>query len=154
MPHLKLVEPGFEKYTGLFGSVEFENGVSVDVVSIAEAKKLASVVRCEELGTGINPSISQELVDERGLELSQRRQEMAKKVAADGGEKEPEKPKNSEPTSDPVYDYDLSDLEGIADESGIEGLREFASKYDVRGGSIKAIIDSLMARKEESQKGS
>lgn len=154
MPHLKLIEKGWENFTGQFGAVEFEDGVSKDIISMAEAMKLAGVIRCEELESGTNPSVSQEIVDDRQSELSVRKQALADKVSADGGTKEPEEPKNSEPTSNPVYDYEMADLEAVADQSGIEGLRDFASRYDVRGGSIKAIIDSLMARKEESQKDS
>lgn len=153
MPHLKIVERGFDNYSGMFGDVEFKDGVSVESVTVAEARKLAGVLRCEEVGTGRNPSISQELIDTRHMELEEYNRVNARRSVTSSPESEQVNAEEAAPVVQvSSHEYTREDLESIADEKGIEGLREFASTYDVRGGSIKAIIDSLMAIKVESAK--
>lgn len=56
----------------------------------------------------------------------------------------------SQTESTPSFNYDLKDLEEIADEGGLHGLREFAAPYDVRGKSISSIIKTLMVIKSEN----
>lgn len=145
MPVIRILQSGFTSFSGQMGDVEFENGVSKENVAKSEARRLASFMRVEEVDTGRNPSHTQDLVESKAKPAS----EAPKSKPLEQPVAEP-KPKIVE--VEKVFDYSIKDLETIADEKGIEGLREFASSYDVRGGSIKQIIDSLMAVKSESQK--
>jgi hypothetical protein len=73
MAHYRLTGRGMEHFTGTFGMVQFENGVSVGHVNKAEALRLGSLTRLEEVqddGTSAQVSISNELVQgrNRGIE--------------------------------------------------------------------------------------
>jgi len=154
MPYLKITQKGWDGYTGVLGDVPFEDGVSLENVSTADSKRLASIIQMEERDSGKDPSVSQELIDTRHMTLGEHegfvRQKSVDNASVDETKAftaEPSKPSDS----DKSYSYTMEDLEAVADKGGIEGLREFASEYDVRGGSIRAIINSLMAVKQENQ---
>lgn len=151
MPVLRITEKGFENYDGLLGEIHFKGGVSIENISRADARRLASIMGIVENETGRNPSETQEMVETRNMTVD----EMAEYRSVD-----PQPPKDfqfsgqgeeivatvlqaEKPTLN--YNFMQEDLEKIADATGIEGLREFAAPYDVRGASIVAIIKTLMA---------
>lgn len=53
--------------------------------------------------------------------------------------------------ADLSYDFTQAQLEQIADEKGINGIRDFAKPYGVNGRAIGDIIKQLMARKVEAE---
>lgn len=70
MNHLKIVENGWANYTGEFGMVHFENGVSVEPIPDQVAGRLAGLVRCvscdaEGNELGANPSVAGKLASDR-----------------------------------------------------------------------------------------
>lgn len=163
MPILRIIEPGFENYTGDLGDMWFENGVSSDVVSVREAERLACLMAVVVEGSGENPSATQRMVNERTFTIEE--MERASKVRASNqakiddikqqaeekAEKEIEKVLKQDQQIPVDYDYTYESLSEIADKSGLKGLRDFAEPYGVRGKSVKHIIDSLLATKEANK---
>lgn len=141
---LKIIERGFEGYTGRMGDVDFVDGVSIEHTSRQEARRLASIMAMIDLDTGKNPSWAQELLDNREQTLAQMLRTPEQKQ---------ETPAEPAPVESGLsYDYTEESLAEIADKGGIVALRDFAKPYDVRGGSIQQIMASLMAVKEEALK--
>lgn len=124
---IKLVEPGWETFTGLFGVVQFEDGVSVEDVSKGEAQHLSALVRIETL-EGKDPSVAQEIVD-RNNELAALEPVF---VSTDEG-----------PAPTPARTYSLADLEEIADKGGIAALRAIGEPLGVKGRSIPEVISRI-----------
>ena len=60
---IRILDKGFANLTGLFGNVEFVDGVSVEEVSKAEAARLGTIISIEDAVTNINPSTTQLMVD-------------------------------------------------------------------------------------------
>lgn len=128
---LKLTEPGWENFTGLFGAVNFENGVSVDDVSAAEARHLAACVRLENAEDGSNPSVAQEIIDNQGKTLEQA---IPAYVEAAPAEAAPEQGQT----------YTADELMAVADKSGIKGLRVIGDAIGVKGASIAELIGRIL----------
>lgn len=124
---IKLVEPGWETFTGLFGVVQFEDGVSVEDVSKGEAQHLSALIRIETL-EGKDPSVAQEIVD-RNNELA-----IVEPVF---------QVDDPEIASVPARKYTLEELESIADKGGIAALREIGDKLGVKGRSIPEVISRI-----------
>ena len=136
MAKVKLIGKGFEKYSGVMGGHQFVEGFS-DEMSSSDAERLGAFTRVRIVEDGVvtaqNPSTTQKMVDQKGMSIAPKTAEISQ-------------PKAALVAVLPSFDYDLSTLEGIADEGGIKALREFADQYDVRGTSVSGIVKDLMAR--------
>lgn len=180
--HIKLVEPGFQSYTGLLGEIEFEEGLSVESLSRAQADRIASSIRVETVeGEGVGsahdmldrshqaeiaePLETQEQIDirEDNAETERQLNELAE-LNADGpvqdgapstlaGDLTPEAPVEQEASDAPVENavvepakHTAESLGLIADEKGIQGLREIAEALDVKGNSIAKLIEGILAK--------
>lgn len=131
---LRIVEPGWEGFTGNFGGVEFVDGLSVDSdVSAREAGRVASTIRIET-EDGKNPSVSQLILDMAAMPMSQ---DMVRD--ANTGSFNSDAP----PAPDRKR-YTQDELMLIADTKGINGLREIGAEYDVRDTSIVKLIDKIL----------
>lgn len=126
---IRITEPGWAGYTGLLGAVEFIDGVSADEVSRADASQLSAIVAVENVATGKSPSAAQMILDNYGLEAA---------VVSDvtGADAAPV------PVS-PVA-HTKESLEGVADKSGIKGLRDIAEPLGVRGTAITELIEKIL----------
>lgn len=122
---IKLVQKGWEGYTGNFGGVDFRGGVSVIDVSDGEARRLANIVRIDRLD-GTNPSSSQQALDSK-----------SKPMGVFGADPITGKP-------EPKLQFTQEQLEGIADEKGIKGLREIGDAYGVKATGIAELIAQIM----------
>lgn len=170
---IRILETGFTDYTGMFGSVEFVNGVSVDI-SQAEAQRFGSVMRVEVEGTGVNPSVTQALVDDRNKNLvdvggstktlaeldaeakaaAKKAEANRKKQEAENGPKTGAEQNGGVPVDSPKdldFSYTVEDLKELVGKQGIAGLRSFAEPYGIKGRAVKGIIDDLMELKQNSQ---
>jgi hypothetical protein len=140
---LRITEPGYENLTGMFGTVDFVDGVSVQPLSPVELKRLSAVVRVETVETGEDPSAATELQNSHphqvGLVLAA---EVASKIH---GEPKVEKPA-------PKLDYTVTDLESIADEKGIAGLRVIGDQFGLRARSIPELIEKIIAAQATAAK--
>ncbi|MDP9155286.1 MAG: PhoH family protein [Pseudomonadota bacterium] len=107
---IRLLQPGWETMTGNFGGVEFVDGLSVGDVTAREAQRISNTVVCE-LEDGTNPSSTQAV-----LESYSRPMEVAGEA--------PAAPKPAR--------YSEAELEAIAGEKGIKGLREIGDVLGVK----------------------
>lgn len=132
MSQIKITQPGFEHHTGRIGDVDFEDGLSVTLVTEMQAHKIRAVMKIETVD-GEDPGIT------------------AKIARARAGAEDPvvfEQPKLPEA---PAVSYDLSfteeSLMAIADKNGLAGLREFAKPYGLKANSIAQLIEKLLTLK-------
>lgn len=161
---IRITDPGFANLTGLFGTIEFVDGVSVESVSRAEAARLATILRIEVEGTGENPSTTQQMVDlhKKNLEELGIKEAGLRKVVPGEVQEGPEVVKQEAITapntsaavirSELSYDFTEDDLAAIADKQGIAGLRAFADKYSVNDKSVAGLIKKLLNLKAEHAK--
>jgi hypothetical protein len=152
MKHLKITQTGWEGFTGDLGFVEFKDGVSVEPLTDRQAAQISAAVLCvtvdekgnEEGQHGIatdmigGVTLSVDPVEELrrakpGDLIAERR-----KAVVDS-----EKP--------PTKIYEREELEAIAEDKGINGLREIGSSWGARERSIAALIDAIMKAQKEWQ---
>lgn len=124
---IKIVQAGWEGFTGMFGVVEFVDGVSVNEISRSEAQALAATVSVVTLD-GKDPSAAQQIID-----LNDKPAEA--NVNLPTGDIE----------SKPTETYTKEQLEEIADKDGIKGIRMIGDSLGVRGNSIADLIAKIMA---------
>lgn len=124
---IKITEAGFESYTGIFGTVDFLNGVSVSDVSQNELMLLSAIMRVESLD-GTQQGSNAQYVESYDQRVT------AEQVEALPAATEPVAKK-------PKYTHD--ELAKIADEKGIEGLREIGNEFGVKAQSIAKLIDLI-----------
>ncbi|ATW57950.1 hypothetical protein CNR34_00017 [Pseudomonas phage nickie] len=151
---IRIIDPGFAGFNGHLGTAFFVDGVCDDV-SASEAERMASIVAIEEVDTGLNPSVTQRMVDlvnknadEMGINSNEVlvRSSTAPvvqptaphEVTAEQAPVVNEQPKGLS------YDYTKEDLAALADREGIAGIRAFASQYNINGRSLNGIIQELM----------
>lgn len=144
MPIVRIVQKGFETYSGIMEGVTFTNGVSDEPLSLAAAERLGAFMRVVDHETGEPISVGERLRRAREMSISSSGRLQRIERTPTGKRRQPLKKENL-----PSMDFDRQTLEGIADKSGIKGLREFAKPFGVNGRSIPEIIDSLMAKKQE-----
>ena len=141
MPFIILKEPGFEGFTGLFGTVEFENGRSVESISNHEAKRFGAITRCET-EDGINPSPSQDDIDRREQAASEERAT----VDPTTEELKAQEQAQSKPALSDLVQGEITRerLEQIADKSGIAGLRKIAEPLGIKDKSVPGLINKIL----------
>lgn len=141
---LKLLQAGFENYTGQMGVTFFQNGLSVNEVSEQDARRMAAVLQCETVD-GESMNVAQKLLDSMNTEA------VVKNVdyAADEpkAEVKPEEP--VEPVSAKAAKHTAESLAAIADEKGIAGIREIAEQFSLKGNSIAGLIDAILKAQGE-----
>lgn len=123
---LKLIQEGYEGFTGLLGVTLFEDGVSVNDVPGREARTIGMSIKAEwEDGTDPNPA--------QGLLDSMHNEPVMETAAA--------------PVVPTVYTEEQ--LAEIADKEGIKGLRAIAEPLGIKGTSIKELMAEILAYKPE-----
>lgn len=169
---IRIVDQGFKTYSGLFGSVMFENGESVDHVPKMEIDRLSSLIRIETVDgdeVGILKSLDEHHSKEAPvLTPAQTEAEAAADAAAASAEttETPEVPETPEVTEAPdattttaapesapaapasapaATTWTREALEAIADKTGIAGLREIADPLNVKGTSVVKLIEGILA---------
>jgi hypothetical protein len=131
---IRLIENGYQTFTGQFGVWEFADGVSVDDLDYLAAMNITSLLSVVDDATGEYPSNT---------------------PYESGG------PTASAPTETSTYsealesapaaaaaialgDITRASLEAIADESGIKGIRLISDSMGIRGTSITDLIDKIL----------
>lgn len=146
MSKIKIQESGFHKFTGDIGGVEFENGISLEDMSRSEIKRFSASMRVvevlteEEDGvvTGDQLGVSADLVKQKNTSAP-----VHKKL-----DEIDEDSRND--AKDDIITRDQ--LEFIADQRGIHGVREIASQFGVKGKSISEIIDGVIEAQKADDK--
>lgn len=137
---LKLVEPGYENMTGLFGVVEFKDGVSVGDVSERDAVRISASVRTVwEDGTQANPAA-------RLLEMADTGAPQQEQLARGNDDAAPEQTATVEQseTAQTGPAYSVEELEALADEKGIKGIRAIADPLGIKGTSVADLIRKIV----------
>jgi hypothetical protein len=130
---LRLTQGGFEGYTGQMGVVVFENGLSVGDVLPIDAIRLAGVMGAEwEDGTAAN-------VGQMYLNNLDTPAPMFEPGAQAG-----DPVIAATPVVDAGVAYTADQLADIADKDGISGLRAIADPLNVKGNSIRGLIDGIL----------
>lgn len=151
---IRITDPGFAGFNGHMGTAFFVDGVCDDV-SPQEAERMASILSFEEVDTGVNPSVTQRMVDhinknadEMGINSNSVLTPSAPAPASEVTEPGPDGSKPAEDADKGLnYDYTVEDLSALADKEGIAGLRAFSESYGVNGRSISGIVGELMELK-------
>jgi hypothetical protein len=138
---IRLADVGYEKFTGLFGTTEFVDGVSVNEVSNAEARFLAALVRVEELDTGNDPGDNAKF--QRSFEMSAPIEDPLLR-----GRYEAPEIDLAALQANAAALHTRESLEGVADKFGIAGLREIADPLGVKSTSIVKLIDEILTAQQ------
>lgn len=130
---LRIVEKGWKNFTGPLGGVMFKESISVEPVDPVAAARLGSVVRIERIDTN----------DQAGYGAEMQRIVDVKAEVVE------ELPRGVEsvvvmPKKQTTPEYTREDLEKIADEKGIAGLRVIADPLGIRGRGISELISEIL----------
>jgi len=149
MPKIKLTGKGYDKMTGLFGNIEFVDGVSVEEVSRRDAERLGSLTSVIDVDT------KEEMNAAKGVEVRLRSGEKTRNVESaeseSGSETDSEvaETENSENSTEGNVEasdklYTEAELGNIADEEGIAGLRTIAESLNVSDKSVRGLITKIL----------
>ncbi len=138
---IRMVESGFAgKYTGIFGTVDFVDGVSVDHVGSEQARHLACITSIEWVETGLDAGDNAKYL----VNLDKPAVSVNYPTLAEIEAQEAEKVVAETPNVIPSSDYTKAQLEQIADEDGIDGLRKIGDPLHVKGVSIAKLIHGIL----------
>lgn len=144
MIKLKLIEPGFEKYTGELCRAQFVDGESVEGLAPAQADQIASVMRTEAVDCEyISPAEETNIRDRSAPQLEPMKTQSEEEKAAEENSGE-----NDKVVVSKIYTED--ELAKIADEKGIQGLREIGDPIGAKDVSISGLIRDILAAQEKA----
>lgn len=130
---LRLIQTGYETFTGQMGAVFFEDGLSTADVSEMDAVRMSAVFQCE-WENGDSSSVANWLIERKN------------DPAPDVLNLEPvteDSPVTKAPEGEVWTEAELS---AIADTQGIAGLRTIGDKLGVKEKSIRGLIDGILAK--------
>lgn len=128
---LKLTAVGYENFTGLFGTIEYVDGVSVSDVMPQTAKRVACVISVEwEDGTKVG--VADALIANQNTPAPDETATIVPPV--------PEAPVVN------TVAWTEEELGAVADEKGIAGLREIAEPHGIKGNSIAGLIKGIIEK--------
>jgi hypothetical protein len=141
---IRITEPGWASFTSHLGGVEFVDGLSVEAVAPSVINQLGAVLRIQAVDDNVQGGQGQILIDHHDdsapvvevMELQT--QEELDVVTATA----------STPQRANVVvteRYTRTQLEKIADERGIAGLRVIATPLNLKGRGILELIDEILA---------
>lgn len=146
---LKIVEAGWEGFSGNLGMVDFENGVSVRDVTHIEANIISGNIRVQNFedespvgAIGMDADIQNRPCVTSNLKT------MEEIFAEQNGETQVQAPVQ---TQSETKQYTQEELEQIADKKGIAGLREIAEAMDVRATSIAKLIAGILSKQAPAE---
>ena len=151
---IRLKEKGFESFTGFMGEVEFKDGVSVEDVPRMFADRIAAAMRTEtvdgkEIGELARLRENKDMPAPDVISQQTKRDQEEAKEAKEEAKEEPKGDIVEEWTMPEMTWYTKEELGAIADEKGIEGLREIAEPLGVKGRAIIEIINGVVKKQEE-----
>lgn len=146
---IKIIEAGYENFSGMFGTVAFDKGVSIDHVSHVEINLIASLIKVVDAETEAETG---NLATEAAA-WNKTADVIYYPTMADieaGREVPPTISPVQEAQKQEVKLYTQEELEEIADKKGIAGLREIADPLGVKGTSIVKLIEGIIATQGEA----
>jgi hypothetical protein len=146
---IRLMQPGFENFTGPMGRLVFEDGLSTTDVEGRDFLRMSSVMKCErEDGTSASPVDALLAIADVGAPTAEvaRAEELERNADALKVFAQPEadRPATDEPALPVAALYTEEQLGKIADKKGIKGLREIAEPMGIKGNSIKELIAEIL----------
>lgn len=153
---LKIISPEFSHYTGHFGTVLFQDGVSVGDVSSAEARVIAAITTVVDAETGARVgdvelwSTSQTKTAEvyNYPTVAQR-----KAMQASSGAPAPQTAVAAvvaAAASVAAVVHTVESLSAVADAKGIKGLREIGDTFGVKANTTAKLIDAILAAQNKA----
>ena len=141
---IKLIEPGYEGFSGMFGTVAFEDGVSVNHVSHAEINLLASIVKVVDFES--EAEVGNLATEAASWDKTADVIYYPTLADIEAGRTSPE-------TNSPIQESQVANvklhtkesLEEIADKKGVAGLREIADPLGIKATSITKLIEKILA---------
>lgn len=139
---IKIVEKGWEGYTGDMGGVNFTDGVSDREVTEFEMSRIASSIQVIDVATGKQVNEAATLSDNVGTVLEPRTE--AQTITQKQYDELNAKPELGKPEVVGAKIYTGDELLKIADEKGINGLRDIGNTLGVKGRAIPELIDAIV----------
>lgn len=134
---LQIVESGMETFSDVFGGYQFTNGLSDDPINQFDAIRLGSIIRLIAVDDDRAVGAGQTDVDHK----NQRAEVVVSLAVAEPVTVAVEEVKVD---TTPKTKYTREQLEALADERGIGGLREIAEGYGVKGRGIVELINEII----------
>lgn len=137
---VRLLQAGYEQFTGQLGRNFFVDGLSVEPLLPVHAHFIGSTMAAEyEDGGTINPALNYALSMGDAPDVASEK----------AGEKVQEMLETDAAAASSVKEvYTREQLEEIADKRGIKGLREIGDVLGVRANSVSALIDDILKAQE------
>lgn len=127
---------GFDKYTGLLGTVHFTDGVSDREVTQDEYHRLGAIMKMVRADTDEQVGAT--------ITMAQSRNVSAEVVA-------PSKTAEEETLEAVEAKYSRDALELIAEKDGLKGIRKIAEEFNVKGVQISKMIDDIVKAQEPKE---
>lgn len=165
---IRLLAPQWVGFTGYFGQIEFKDGVSVNDLHFRQVGRIAATTTCVDAETDepVGPSVvslnlplqtipvieqtrSQEVVQ---VEQADAREKLATENALIKAEEKAalaDAQAKAAAAVDEIVIYSRLELEAIASNDGITGLREIAMPLGVKGRSIGEMVNAILAAQAE-----
>lgn len=140
---IKIVENNWDGYNGPLAGYNFIDGVSEDDIPAHKALYIGGTIKIVDAETGLPVSESQEALVLRNVpvkaseELKLAPIEEKVEVAAE------------EKVEVAVVKYTRAELEAIADEKGIKGIREIAAPYGIKSTSIVELMEAILKAQDK-----
>lgn len=136
---VRIDRPGYDKFNGTLGFVEFKDGISVRPLTDREIQQIGASIRLARVDTDEQVGLGVRIQQNRKMSA-----EVKKQLPKASEKKEEVKP----------LKYDRDKLDEIASEGGIKAIREVAKEFDVKGVEISKMIEDILeaqAPKSESK---
>lgn len=149
MERIKIVQKGWEGYTGFIAHVEFKDGVSVDKLTEIDVNRISANILCvsvdDEGNEGEQSGNAAWLVKNT---LTPAEVNKPLDFATEEDLKPNTKSKLERGIRPTDITYGANDLEDIADRDGIKGLRKIGDLWEVKGRSIPEMITAILGAQE------
>jgi hypothetical protein len=129
---------GFDKYTGLLGTVNFTNGVSDREVTDLECARLGAIMRIVRLDTDEQVGASTNMVKSRDVP-AEVKEPMAVEV-------EPKAKAEPAPLK-----YTKETLDAMAEADGMKAIRKIADEYGIKGVQISKMIEEIIEAQQPKE---
>lgn len=143
---VRLVQANWDHYTGQYGPHMFKDGVSIDRIPQVFVDRIAAQVRCVNADTGNPLGLAQRMIDADIMKIEMPVAPPLQTAPEGQLEKDQATVEESKAVEqkDALRLYSYDELCALVDEKGINGLREVAAPYGVKGRSIPDLITALL----------
>lgn len=144
---IKIVESGWENFTGNLGITAFEGGVTVNDITSAEFYSISGNIRVVDAETGEAASGLDCDAQVQNMPFISTRLQTLEEILAEQAASGYVAPVVVAPQDQAIAQrFTLEELEALADKNGIAGLREIGDTIGVKGTSIAGLIESILAK--------